>query len=142
MYARLEDLRCPRLTPTGSQLRQVFGKWDFSIRLSGSSLTILTTIPFLRYTFSSIVRLILSLVASAAQYGPSLNFDATSRYLYKICHSRFDGRHNLAHAGTYPKSVRVSWNYKNLHCIGLSIWMSSRASLNGSLSFPSSFTIK
>ena len=44
---------------------------------------------------------------------------ASSRNLYKLCLSGFDGRHNLACAGTYlnPKNVHVSWTWKILLCI-------------------------
>ena len=69
--------------------------------------TRLKTVFLLRFTGSSTTRLHLSLVASAAQPGPSLTLGATSRYLYKLCISRFDGRHSLGHAGTYFKCTRV-----------------------------------
>ena len=92
-------------------------------------------------TGSSSTRLFLSLVASSAQPGTSLTLGATSRYLYKLCLSKFDGRHNVAHAGTYLKCTRV-FDLENASLYCLSLLISCRSSLNGSLFFSSSFTNK
>ena len=63
--------------------------------------------PFAEFTGSLTTRLLLSLVASAAQAGSSLTLDAISQHLYKICLSRFDGRHYIDRAGTYLKCTCV-----------------------------------
>ena len=69
--------------------------------------TRLTTVILLTFTGSSTTSLLLSLAASAVQPGPSLTRNATSRYLYKQCLSRFDGRHYIVHAGTHLNCTRV-----------------------------------
>ena len=120
--------------------KKVFGNRGPLFRLSGLSLTRLTTVPLLRFTGSLTTRRLLPLVASAALPGPSLTLGDKSRYIYNLCLSMFDGRHNLFRAGTV--SVRVSWTSKIMHCIGLSLLLYCRASLNCSMSFPSSYTNK
>ena len=90
-YPILEDLRCSRQRSTGSSLRKVFRKRGLPLRL----------------TILSSTRLFLSLVASFTQTRPFIHLKAASRYLYKLCHSRSDGRHNLYHAGTNLKCSSV-----------------------------------
>ena len=67
----------------------------------------LNTVLLLTFNGSSTTSPLLSLAASAVQPGPSLTRNATSRYLYKQCLSRFDGRHSIAHAGTHHNCTRV-----------------------------------
>ena len=103
--ARLEAFRCLRLRPTGLSSSRL--KVVPSIGSPACHLTRLTTVPLLGLTCSSTTRLFFLLVVSAVQPRSSLTLGATRRYLYKLCRSRFDGRHNLAHAGTYLKCTRV-----------------------------------
>ena len=99
VYARLEKLQCHRLRPTGSSLRQVFGKRGLLPRLSGSSSTILTTVHV-----TVIYRLVNYETISFAggEHYPTqlyLTLKAFRRYLYKLYLSRLDGKHNLSAQG-------------------------------------------
>ena len=105
MYALLEELRGPRLSSTGLSLDKTLSRTVYW--LSGSSLTKLTTVPVTEVYWLVDDETPSFASSEAAQLGPSYTLGVTSRYLYKLCLSRFDGRHNLAHAGTYLKCTRV-----------------------------------
>ena len=99
------ELRFPRLRPTGLSLDKTFNGAVYWA--TGLSLDKTHSGPF-----TEVYRLVDDETPSFARSErcPTrafLTLGATNLYLYKLCLSRFGGRHNLAHAGTFLKCTRV-----------------------------------